>query len=377
MSRTVLLIVSIALFTVITVLVTPSYGKVNMTEGRWEIITEMSMEGMPFQMPPTRTFQCITKENPVPRDPEKEKNCKTLSQSIRGNTVEWKVRCEDKEGTTEAEGQITYTGASYKGNMTAKMTDRSGKTETVKMKLAGKRVGECTDADKRQRENLMAQADRAQSVQQDMEARLARARELGKLTVPEDGPGACSLSDSGCTAKFNKLNLLDGQWEMAEEGTTIVHESTMSKPVRGKTQAPDAPRDIYSPADTQKTVRCLTEQDALSYTKEASCVNEKKRSGNRITWKNTCTQGDSTTEERGGITYGGDTYDGVRIKKVTTKEVQTTQVAKLSGRRTGDGNCVATRDYTSKGQPKKPDPLEAGKDAIQNPVKSLKKIFGF
>jgi hypothetical protein len=338
----------------------PLRAEVNMSEGKWEVTTQMTMEGMGFQIPATTTTQCITKENVVPSS-EKEKNCKVLSHSIKGNTVTWKVKCVDKNVTTEGEGEITYSGNSYKGNMVATMTEGRGKPQTIKMNLSGKRIGECTDADRKAVDNLKAQAEKAQAqarpAQEEYEAKLRRAQELAKLTVPEDGPNACLLSEPNCETKFGKLNLLEGQWEIVEEGTS-------------------SHAGAYTPAATQQSVKCLTERDAVSYTKEQACVVEKKRSGNRITWKNTCTYPGSTIEEKGGITYNGDTYDGVKVQKTTTKGMDTTTIAKLSGRRTGDGNCiVAQRDYTSKKQEEK-SAVEAGKEIIQNPVKSLKKLFG-
>jgi hypothetical protein len=359
--------------------ITPLCAEVNMTEGKWEITTQISMEGMPMQMPVTKVTQCITKQNVVPQSTEK--NCKVLSHSISGNTVRWKVRCEEKEGTTEGEGEITYTGNSYKGYMMAKMTEKSGQTHTVKMNLSGKRIGECTEADRKQPDDIKAQIEKAKPVQQELDARLRRAQELARLTVPEDGPGVCLLSEPDCAGRPPRLNLMEGQWEMSEEttSTTKTKETAPSVAAKGKSKTQAAQKDVYSPADIQKSSRCLTEQEALSYAKEASCVNDKKKGGNRITWKNTCAYPDNTVEERGGITYNGDTYEGVRIKKMTTAGIESTLITKLSGRRTGDGNCIAViprREPTTMKQPPQP-PADAEKGAIPNPVKSLKKIFGF
>jgi hypothetical protein len=354
----------------------PAFADVNMSEGRWEQTTEFEMEGMPFKMPPTTVTQCVTKQDVVPRS-EKDKNCKILSQSIKGNTVTWKVRCEERGSVSEGEGEITYSGASYKGSMSMKMT-QEGKTQNAKLKMAGKRIGECTDADRKQKDDLKARVDQAKSTQGEYEAKIRRAQELARLTVPDEGPGACSMSEPDCGNRFGKLNLMEGQWQTVEEGTSTSKDTTPAKTVKGKTKPQEARKEVYTPANEQKSEKCLSEQEALSFTKEASCQSENKRSGDRVTWVSRCTYPDSTVEERGGITYGGNTYEGVKIRKMSTKGTEATFITKLSGRRMGDGSCVAVapkREFTSKQVPK-PEAAEATKDSL-NPVKSLKKIFGF
>ena len=41
----------------------PLHAEISMNEGNWESVTEMTMEGMPFQIPPT-------KDNPMPHKGE-------------------------------------------------------------------------------------------------------------------------------------------------------------------------------------------------------------------------------------------------------------------------------------------------------------------
>ena len=120
----------------------PLYA-VDMHEGRWEITVDMTMEGMNISMPPTKTFTCITKEDMVPKS-EMDKNCTFKDQKISGNTVRWHVICKDKEATSEGKGEVTYSGASYKGGMKMSVTDKRGETMRMTMKMSGKRVGPCT-----------------------------------------------------------------------------------------------------------------------------------------------------------------------------------------------------------------------------------------
>jgi hypothetical protein len=117
----------------------------DMKEGKWETTSEAVMEGMPYQMPAQKTTHCVTKKDMVPMRSEDKERCKIISQNIKGNTITYKMRCTDKDGTAEIEGESTYAdnGASYKGNSSMKVTDKKGKTTNMKMKVAGRRIGEC------------------------------------------------------------------------------------------------------------------------------------------------------------------------------------------------------------------------------------------
>src|SRR3989337_420880 len=88
---------------------------VNMQEGNWESTMEIKMEGMPFPMPPMKftTTQCLTKEDMVPKTAQKDQQCEIKEKKVSGNKVTWKVKCVEKNGTTEGEGEITYSGNSY------------------------------------------------------------------------------------------------------------------------------------------------------------------------------------------------------------------------------------------------------------------------
>jgi hypothetical protein len=123
----------------------PALADMDMKEGKWETTSETVMEGMPYQMPAQKTTHCVTRKDVIPMTGEQKENCKILSQSIKGNTITYKMRCMDKEGTADIEGESTYadSGSSYKGNTSMRLTDKRGKTTDMKVKVAGRRVGEC------------------------------------------------------------------------------------------------------------------------------------------------------------------------------------------------------------------------------------------
>jgi len=131
----------------------------DMNEGDWKVTMTTTMQGMPFQMPP-QTYsmtQCVTKEDLAPRNSNK-KDCVIKDQRLVGNTFYWKVVCDNKSSKTEGEGTITYSGASYTGNINARVTDmRGGTTMTILTKLSGRYVGPCSAATKAEAEKRKAQ----------------------------------------------------------------------------------------------------------------------------------------------------------------------------------------------------------------------------
>ena len=107
----------------------------------------MQMPGAPQGMPPMTLTQCVTKEDAA--DIQKSmpggggrggqpNNCKITDQKTEGNKVTWSMKCgapSEMSGTAE----FIYSGDSYTGTMTMVT---SGQTMT--MKYAAKRLGDCT-----------------------------------------------------------------------------------------------------------------------------------------------------------------------------------------------------------------------------------------
>lgn len=114
-------------------------------DGRWEVKMEMSMPGMPANMPPITTTQCITPEEAA--DPQKampqggrggQNDCKVSDHKVVGNKVTWTMKCEGAQPMTGT-GEFVYAGDSYTGTM--KMDSGGG---TMAIKYTGKRLGDCT-----------------------------------------------------------------------------------------------------------------------------------------------------------------------------------------------------------------------------------------
>jgi hypothetical protein len=126
---------------------TSALAGVNMQEGSWETTVQMTMEGLPFPMPPTTytSTQCLTKKDMVPSTEGKGQKCRIRNQKVSGNTVTWSVVCEDSQGRSEGEGKITYAGSSFSGVIKTKITTK-GESKPMRstMEMKGKRLGNCT-----------------------------------------------------------------------------------------------------------------------------------------------------------------------------------------------------------------------------------------
>lgn len=123
-----------------------AFAGVNMQAGNWETTVEMKMEGMPFPMPPTtyKMTQCLTQKDMVPNTSTRDRKCEIRDQKIIGNKVTWKMICVDGQGRSEGDGEITYSGSSFKGVIRTKMMTKDP-SETMRsiMNMTGKRLGNC------------------------------------------------------------------------------------------------------------------------------------------------------------------------------------------------------------------------------------------
>jgi len=116
----------------------------NIEEGKWEIVTSINIEGVPFPMPPMKVTQCFTKKDledssktrPAAGGSGKKGDCEVKDLVETGKSATWKMVCKD--GSTGS-GEATYQGNSY--TTTLKMKDKSGGASTTNIKA--KRLGAC------------------------------------------------------------------------------------------------------------------------------------------------------------------------------------------------------------------------------------------
>jgi hypothetical protein len=117
-----------------------------MRPGNWETTVKMEMAGMSMQMPEMKNTNCVTAEQ-LQKDPatglpnmaqDPRSGCKVSDYKTTGNTVSWKMACPAPASSTGT-GELTFSGDTFTGTM--KMSSPGGE---MTMKMAGKRLGDCT-----------------------------------------------------------------------------------------------------------------------------------------------------------------------------------------------------------------------------------------
>jgi hypothetical protein len=347
---------------------------VDMKEGDWEISSETSVAMKGMSMPPqaSKSTYCLTREDPVPST-EKDKDCKIVKQQVTGNKVSWRMECKKGEG----EGEISYRGTTYNGFFNMKMVDE-GQTMTMNMKMSGRYLGPCPKGQKSgptgetAKQMAAGQAAAAQARQQQdrlLAEQAANAKKgealIKRSAVPAEEPGACDQAGFGrtpeCEGKAGDLNLKAGEYEITVERGSRVGAS-------------------YSPVDVERKTVCLTGDAPVPEALGAGSPRHVKRGKERITW--TDTAGGRTTV--GGILYRADSLEGALTNTTDLGAgQQALYVTKITGRRTGDGNCVGGRDYSAKKTGG--DPAKKGGEGsatytdniLKNPVKGIRNLFGF
>jgi hypothetical protein len=125
---------------------TLSAQQVPRQDGRWQVTMEMS--GMPMQMPPITTEQCITPQdvaNPEMLIPQAQglggqnAGCGVSDYKIAGNKVNWNMKCEGQMAMTGT-GEMVYGENEYNGLMKMNM---AAMNMDMTIKITGKRLGDC------------------------------------------------------------------------------------------------------------------------------------------------------------------------------------------------------------------------------------------
>jgi len=116
--------------------------------GQWEVTMQMQMANAPTQIPEMKTTQCVTPEQI--KDPAAalsqgfgggaagQTDCKVSDYKMTGSTATWQMSCT-KPQTMTSSGEVTFTGDAYAGTIKTNLAQGA-----MTMKVAGKRLGDCT-----------------------------------------------------------------------------------------------------------------------------------------------------------------------------------------------------------------------------------------
>jgi len=87
------------------------------------------------------TTHCVTKANPVPKDPKMGNDCQE-THDIQGNTVNFHVTCNRDDFQLDSTGTSTYTGDSMEGHIKSHQVSK-GHTMDSTVNIAGQYIGPC------------------------------------------------------------------------------------------------------------------------------------------------------------------------------------------------------------------------------------------
>lgn len=113
---------------------------IGLREGEWKITVIFDAPGMPMKMPANTYTQCITKDQPIPKDEKPNQVCDIRDINEKGNTVTWTVSCANRGGKMTGKGIVTYDGDKMEGTMTM---STEGEGANFTSQYQGIRIGDC------------------------------------------------------------------------------------------------------------------------------------------------------------------------------------------------------------------------------------------
>ncbi len=119
-----------------------------MKEGQWEMTIQSKMEGMPMQPPPMTFKHCYTAKDTADSRAMVEKQmsgdgqCKMLDYKEAGNTVNFSMKCQTRQGESLTSGSSTYKGDSYTANLKMRFKMEGREMEMTQVHQ-GRRTGAC------------------------------------------------------------------------------------------------------------------------------------------------------------------------------------------------------------------------------------------
>ncbi|HNY50811.1 MAG TPA: DUF3617 domain-containing protein [Smithella sp.] len=137
---------TLMIFVVLLSLIWTVSACAELKEGLWEITTQVELKGMPGvpgAMPPTAFRQCITKNDAVPKNTDKNYECKTTLQNSVGNTINYKVECKGQDTVMQTSGTTTYTGNTMAGQSNTTFKTKGQPAMQMLSKIKGKYIGPC------------------------------------------------------------------------------------------------------------------------------------------------------------------------------------------------------------------------------------------
>jgi len=101
-----------------------------------------SMSGNPSDGITVTVTQCLTKQNPVPKNNKMPQSCEETHE-MNGNTVNFHTTCNQDDTKMDATGSMVYNGDSMQGHIKSHES-RAGKDLDATIDITGKYAGPCS-----------------------------------------------------------------------------------------------------------------------------------------------------------------------------------------------------------------------------------------
>ncbi len=115
----------------------------DITEGLWEVSSQVSMAAMSVQMPAMTIQQCFTKQNMNPENILQQTNCQMHDMDIQSNQVRWSMNCEQKGMKMQGIGKIQYQKTSFAGTFDMTMSGAPQGAMAMQTEITGRYLGKC------------------------------------------------------------------------------------------------------------------------------------------------------------------------------------------------------------------------------------------
>jgi len=125
----------------------PVAAEPSFAEGLWEITATTEISGVDPNLAKPRVYRrCLTLADPVPREPERDRQCRLLRSALQGDALEWSVECVLDRGRMSGKGRVLHRGKTLRGVMRAKIETEAGKPLSLIQRFSGRWIGDCPPA---------------------------------------------------------------------------------------------------------------------------------------------------------------------------------------------------------------------------------------
>ncbi len=114
--------------------------------GEYQITSKIKMQGMPSGMPAQTITECVSEQDPIPKTDSSDQGCEVHNMKQNGNVITWEMECNQEGQKITSQGEMIYSGDSFKGTITTKMGPQAGNM-VITTEITGKRIGNCKNSE--------------------------------------------------------------------------------------------------------------------------------------------------------------------------------------------------------------------------------------